>query len=165
MFDEEIEYFEIGQKILNEPGPSWVESYNNPKNGVSVSIDAQEVPGYMSGRHTFKNIKLHEYTVGGVKDSNSLYYENSGVENLIPYMVQTELVNNWTSGLKSVKINRRIGHSRVLVTQHYAMPYPLNDRYCELTCQLINNLEVNGTLVFQNRSYDKIDNKGKKVFW
>ena len=83
----------MGQDILNNPGPSWVQTYNNAKNGITVWCNDKDDPGFLSGRHTFKNFKLAPYTKGGKKDPNSLYYENSGVENIIPMMYQTELIN------------------------------------------------------------------------
>ena len=60
-----------------------------------MSINLKNPSGWLGGEIIVENLKLHPY---GIKsDDKNVYYENSGVENLIPYIMETNFISEWTS--------------------------------------------------------------------
>tara|TARA_B110000285_G_C15017313_1_gene559720 strand:+ start:434 stop:667 length:234 start_codon:yes stop_codon:yes gene_type:complete len=72
---------------------------------------------------TFENFKTLKT---GEKDK--MTFGNSGVENIIPYLLETDLIGTWAPYLNYVKKVKNINSTRSLVEEKYDLPFPLSTR-------------------------------------
>ena len=95
-----------------------------------MSTNTDNLPGFLGGHITFKSFKADEYRKDGRKarDSNSLYYGRSGVENLIPFVLETDCIESWAPAFKSVEMTKKLSSTRFLVDGTYDLPFPMSVR-------------------------------------
>lgn len=87
-------------------------------------------------------------------EPNKMTFGNSGVENIIPYLLEVDLIGTWAPYLNYVKKIKQINATRMLVEEKYDLPFPLSTRQGDMYFQFFNNIEVNNKCVFVVRSYD-----------
>lgn len=62
-------------------------------------------------------------------------------------------------------MTKKLDSTRYLVNEIYAFPFPLSQRHGDMFFQIFNNIEEDGTIQFQIRSYDSTDKPEGKNFW
>jgi hypothetical protein len=102
--------------------------------------------GFHCSFKDFKTLKAGE--------KSKMIFGNSGVENIIPYLLEVDLIGTWAPYLNYVKKIQMINSSRFLVEEKYDLPFPLSTRQGDMYFQFFNNIEVNGKAVFVVKSYD-----------
>ena len=55
-------------------------------------------------------------------------FGNSGVENIIPYLLEVDLIGTWAPYLTYVKKVKQINSTRFLLEEKYDLPFPLSTR-------------------------------------
>jgi hypothetical protein len=72
---------------------------------------------------TFENFKTLK-----TGEKNKMTFGNSGVENIIPYLLEVDLIGTWAPYLNYVKKVKNINSTRSLVEEKYDLPFPLSTR-------------------------------------
>ena len=72
---------------------------------------------------TFENFKTLK-----TGEKNKMTFGNSGVENIIPYLLEVDLIGTWAPYLNYVKKEKNINSTRSLVEEKYDLPFPLSTR-------------------------------------
>jgi len=76
--------------------------------------------GFHCSFSNFKTLKAGE--------KNKMTFGNSGVENIIPYLLEVDLIGTWAPYLNYVKKIKQINSTRMLVEEKYDLPFPLSTR-------------------------------------
>jgi len=61
-------------------------------------------------------------------ENKKMTFGNSGVENIIPYLLEVDLIGTWAPYLNYVKKIKQINSTRMLVEEKYDLPFPLSTR-------------------------------------
>jgi hypothetical protein len=81
-------------------------------------------------------------------------FGNSGVENVIPWIMDLDKMGNWSTHFRYVKQMVNINTVRMLINSIIDMPFPLFNRELEMVFYVFNNIEVNKKLTYMIRTYD-----------
>ena len=100
--------------------------------------------GFMGYKIVFDNMKLPKYGVPAI--GSQLFFGNSGIDNMIPYLIEGDHFNTWATYLVRTKVTKKIDSTRFIISERYELPFPLSNRETECYMQVFNNLEVNGTM-------------------
>ena len=92
-----------------------------------------------------------------------MHYGNSGIENVLPYLLEVDLIANWIPQFKKVTQTYRVDSTRRFLDAQCDMPFPLSVRQSSVYVQAFNNLEVNGTLTYILTSIDTGSGEDRKV--
>ena len=87
-------------------------------------------------------------------------FGNLPVEGVLPLFLEIEHFNMYASPLSTSKLVKKISPTKFLVDETYAFPFPLKTRKCRIYLQVINNVKVDGSILFFTRSCDH-----RKLFW
>lgn len=90
----------MAMKNINKKKETLKTYYDDPKLGVTISINKDNKDNFMGFHCQFKKFKTLKY---GSKTKNKLTFGNSGIENFIPYMMEVDLIGTWAPYLKFVK--------------------------------------------------------------
>ena len=159
MILDEYAFYKMGQKLLDKDKQEMNLFYNDKKNfDMSIYTMKENLPGHLSWYFQMEKLKLAEYKDGCVGAENnskqSKYYKNSGIMNLIPYLLELNLMNTWNSQIKKVTVTKQLSSTRSFLHEIWDFPFPLQKREGNMYFQLFNNIKENGKLIFQSRSID-----------
>ena len=121
-------------------------------------------PGYLGGLVNGNTIKLAPYGTSINERKGAVYYGKSGIQNLIPILLEPDLVKSLIPYVNSLDIMERIGSTRLFADEKFDLIYPFSARRSYMYVQIINSLEVDGTIQYSLRSIDSTDKYGKH-FW
>ena len=83
---------------ISKPESSLKQYYENADTGVKISINKDNKRGFMGFHCTFTNFKTLK-----PGEKNKMTFGNSGVENIIPYLLEVDLIGTWAPYLNYVK--------------------------------------------------------------
>ena len=83
---------------ISKPESSLKQYYENADTGVKISINKDNKRGFMGFHCTFTNFKTLK-----PGEKNKMTFGNSGVENIIPYLLEVDLIGTWAPYLNYFK--------------------------------------------------------------
>ena len=89
------------------------------------------MPGFMGYQFLLENFKLAKFGKN-LTDKSKLFFKESGVLNLIPYCLETDLIHTWAPYFKQIKMTKKLNSTRFLVNEIYAFPFPLSQRHGDM---------------------------------
>lgn len=115
--------------------------YNDKKfNNLSIYLPNNVDPGHMGWYFHLDKLKIAEYTdrYPSALSKSGKHFKNSGVMNLIPYLLELNLMNTWCSQIKKTHVRKQLDSTRSIVHEVWDLPFPLSQREGNMYFQYIN---------------------------
>ena len=136
MIEDDYEFYKYGQSKIYKHPKTYNEIYKDKARGYTVRLNNDSQKGFL-GYHATFNGKTVKY---GSDEAGSIYFGNSGVENLIPYIMELDQMGSWTPHFRYVKQTKPINMTRMLIESIIDMPFPLSNRQSEMIFYIFNNI-------------------------
>ena len=89
---EEIRYYELGQAKVNKSSKTYTGIYDDKNVKFQIRRNTDNKKGFL-GYHSELILDTLPY---GSKSDGKLVFGNSGIENIIPYVFEIDLIASWT---------------------------------------------------------------------
>lgn len=117
----------MGQDRIYMPKENLKPCYEDPKKGMIVWKNTKKDSGFMSFVCAFKGFKLAEFGKN-LTNKDSLHFAKSGVYNLVPYILEAEMIPLWSPFIYKVDETKMMSGTRFFITEQVDLPFPLSKR-------------------------------------
>ena len=99
IIQEEMKYYEQGLARMSGGAKTYKELYSDKAKEYAVRRNTDLKKGFL-GYHSELEYDMLKY--GKSTGEKKLVFGNSGIENIIPYVFEVDLIATWTSHFKTV---------------------------------------------------------------